>query len=83
MAIKIKLKKLEIKIPFGALRSKIEEQGFKILPIEFTHTKIISRLPYHHKDPFDRMLIAQSMDNKIPIITHDTLFKKYKPKILW
>lgn len=61
MAIKISLGKLEIKHPFEQILTQIYENGFEILPITFEHTLIISKLPFHHRVPFDRLIIAQAM----------------------
>jgi len=60
MAIKTSLGKLEMQIPLTTLKSLIIENGIEILPIEVGHTLLIAQLPFHHKDPFDRLLIAQA-----------------------
>ena len=44
---------------------------------------LIERLPMHHRDPFDRMLIAQSIEEDCPIITADPKFKKYAVQVIW
>ncbi len=53
------------------------------LPIEYAHVFQVASLPHHHRDPFDRLLIAQSMIEKIPIITADREFKRYEAEIFW
>lgn len=59
MAIKISLGKLKISIDFEDLEGFIENHGFEILDFNFSHLKVLLGLPYHHSDPFDRMIIAK------------------------
>jgi PIN domain nuclease of toxin-antitoxin system len=63
--------------------SLARENGIEILPVQFGHTKIVSKLPFHHRDLFDRMIIAQSIFENMPIITADAYFPLYKPQIIW
>ncbi len=83
MAIKISLNKLKIKIEFKNLINEIKKHDFDILPISFEHTIIIKDLTFHHKDPFDRLLIAQSMVEEFRIISQDIIFDKYGIKRIW
>jgi PIN domain nuclease of toxin-antitoxin system len=53
------------------------------LPIEVTHAQAVVNLPYHHKDPFDRMLIAQSIVEKVAIVSSDRAFDAYSVQRLW
>ena len=53
------------------------------MPIELAHTKIVATLPHHHRDPFDRLLIAQAMAEGMPIVGADTLFDAYGVVRLW
>ncbi len=55
----------------------IHEEGFLGLPIELLHAETASLLPPHHRDPFDRMLIAQSMLEKLTVVTADRRFELY------
>jgi PIN domain nuclease of toxin-antitoxin system len=61
IAVKVSIGKLEMQVSFDELNTLAWENGIEILPIQFAHTKKISQLPFHHKDPFDRMIIAQSI----------------------
>ena len=61
MAIKVSISKLEMKIPYKDLAILIWENGIEILPIEFEHYLELLHLPFHHKDPFDRLIIAQAI----------------------
>ncbi len=83
IAIKINIGRLEIKVPFHQIREKIFENGFQILPISFEDTLIISSLPLFHRDPFDRIIIAQAMANNLTIISRDEHLGAYDIKQIW
>jgi len=83
ISIKISLNKIELKIPFDKFFRLIEDNGFKVLPITFEHTLQVSKLIFHHKDPFDRLLISQAMVEDVPIITSDEIFKNYNINCIW
>ena len=63
--------------------SKLAENRIECLPITIDHLLALERLPMHHRDPFDRMLIAQSIEEKLPVITADPLFSPYPVQIIW
>lgn len=79
IAIKQALGKLEV--PAG-LEDEIETRGFQLLPLHFRHGARMSALPGHHQDPFDRMLLAQAMDEGLTLITHDRKMENYPVKLL-
>ncbi len=83
IAIKTSLGKLEISIDIPTMIEKIEQNGFSILPVFPEHTIFVSTLPFHHRDPFDRMLIAQTITEKIKIISKDGAFSDYDVDIIW
>jgi PIN domain nuclease of toxin-antitoxin system len=83
MAIKTSLGKLEMASDIPSLINKIEANGFSMLPILPEHTVCVASLPFHHRDPFDRMLIAQTIIEKIKIITKDPVFDDYGVDWLW
>jgi PIN domain nuclease of toxin-antitoxin system len=62
---------------------EIQQNGFAILPIELAHTATVATLPFHHRDPFDRWLIAQAMVEQVPIISTDPTFDAYPVTRLW
>lgn len=74
-SIKVKLKKLEADI--DVLVEMIAASGFLHLPITAEHAAYVSRLPELHRDPFDRMLIAQAMCEPLTFLTRDALLKEY------
>ena len=84
MQIKIQIGKLDVGKPLTEIINEQQtENGIQILPIDLAHTLKISELPLHHNDPFDRLLIAQSLVENIPILTKDAVFQKYDAEILW
>lgn len=80
IAIKMSLGKLELKTPFKQINSQLSENGFEILPVTFEDTLTVSTLPFHHRDPFDRIIIAQAVTNGLTIISRDEHFPSYKVK---
>jgi len=84
MAIKLSLGKLSLAQPFKVLiPQQMRLNGIKLLGIEIEHTAAVSKLPFHHRDPFDRLLIAQAMVEQMPIVSADTAFDTYPVKRLW
>ena len=84
IAIKIRLGKYTLGEPYEAFMQRaIFGNGFRILAIEPKHTVALTTLPLHHRDPFDRLLIAQAMVEQIPIISGDTMFDAYLITRLW
>jgi PIN domain nuclease of toxin-antitoxin system len=82
--IKVQSGKLNLPQPAGPyVLSRLAENRIKTLPISIDHLLAIERLPRHHRDPFDRMLIAQSMEEDWPIITADPKFKQYPVQVIW
>lgn len=83
MAIKISLNKLQMKTPFKKLYDYISENGFEILPLEFEHALQVSILEFHHRDPFDRIIISQAIAENISIVSGDKQFDAYPIKRVW
>ena len=83
IAVKVKIGKLEIKMAFEDIVENIENQGIIFLPIEKKHISETINLELHHRDPFDRMLIAQSKVENLTMITKDNNFSKYDINIIW
>ena len=59
------------------------DSGFEKLPIDFAHAEAAARLPLHHADPFDRMLLAQAKIESLTLVTHDEATRPYGVPILW
>ena len=83
MAIKLSIGKLEMKNSYQDLPKLIWENGIEILTIEFEHFEYIINLPFFHKDPFDRIIISQSIVEKMPLISIDSYFKDYPVDLIW
>lgn len=84
IAIKISLKKLALHATYDDFMQRgIRGNEFEILPIEPRHTSMLSTLPYHHRDPFDRLLVAQSLVESIPIASGDAVLDAYGINRLW
>lgn len=82
--IKVKAGKLPLPYPAGAfIKSKLSFNSTKVLPVTLDHVLRLERLELHHRDPFDRILIAQSLVEKIPIVTSDPLFASYPVELIW
>lgn len=63
--------------------SFLEKLNIQILPIRTEDALGVEQLHFHHKDPFDRMLATQALNEKLPLITPDRIFKKYGVKVVW
>lgn len=83
IAIKVSLDRLGLKVSFEKVGEEIINNAFGILHISFEDTLMVSYLPFHHRDPFDRLLIAQAMNNDFILISKDQYFDNYKIKTLW
>jgi PIN domain nuclease of toxin-antitoxin system len=84
IAIKVRLEKLPTAVDLAAdFPGQIEREGFHLLPISAEHGIRAGLLPGPHKDPFDRMLIAQAQAENIPIISNETAFEIYAVRRLW
>jgi PIN domain nuclease of toxin-antitoxin system len=84
LGIKFALGRLPV---FEVLGSHFEdacfEQGFELLPVSTAHALAAARLPIVHRDPFDRLLAAQSIVEEIPLVTIDAAFRHFNCKTLW
>jgi PIN domain nuclease of toxin-antitoxin system len=83
IAIKLNLGKLSLQRSYETIVPAIETSDILILPISFTDTVQIRHLPLHHGDPFDRMLIAQAINNSLIIISKDKKFDAYSVQRMW
>lgn len=80
IAIKRSMRKLEAP---DDLLSAIEGAGFVPITIDFATAERLATLPFHHRDPFDRLLVAQCLSEGVPIITRDPAFEAYPVTTLW
>lgn len=81
IAIKNQLDKSNFQVDSVKLYEQMLEHGFIELPVLSKHTLVLESLPNHHKDPFDRLLVAQTLDENLTLITHDSSIWKYDVNI--
>jgi len=84
--IVIKASRGNLSLPTEAdqyVTSRISSQGFAVLPIEMRHALQVLHLPLHHKDPFDRLLVAQAQLEGVPLISRDAEIRQYPVETLW
>jgi len=82
--IKAHLGKIPLPKPAGPyLMSRLQLNGVRVLQITLDHVLRIELLPDHHRDPFDRMLIAQSLEEHLPLVTSDRVFARYPVELIW
>jgi PIN domain nuclease of toxin-antitoxin system len=82
--IKTKAGKLHLPEPAGPyLVKELVKNRIEVLPIKLDHVLRIEVLPAHHRDPFDRIMIAQSLEENLPIITSDAMFTSYGVEVIW
>lgn len=79
-AIKVTLGKLELP---DTLEAGVEASGFEKLFLTFSHVEGAAGLPLHHRDPFDRLLVAQARSERLVLVTHDRLLAPYEVEIVW
>ena len=83
LAIKAGSGKLEARPLISDLRRLVFEEGFRKPAISMEHAIRAGNLPHHHKDPFDRMLVAQSQALSFPIVSADAMFDHYGVERIW
>lgn len=84
LAIKISIGKLKLPVPFeDFFPAVVLANGFQVLATDFHHYRELLALPFHHRDPFDRLLIAQAKAEGLTVITSDSQFRAYGVLVLW
>lgn len=82
--IKSQLGKLSLAMPIEELVNKNKlENNIQLLPIALSHINYLEQLPQHHKDPFDRIIIAQAIIEEMTVITADQAFADYSAQVVW
>jgi PIN domain nuclease of toxin-antitoxin system len=83
MQIKIQLGKLKLSLPLKELiKNQQETNDLTVSPVTLTNVLALETLPFHHKDPFDRLLIAQSIEEDLTLVSADSQFAAYSAKLL-
>ena len=82
--MKSSLGKLRLARPVERFVSEqLAANGFNLLNIELRHAAKVEKLPLHHRDPFDRLLIAQAITEKLTLVSADNIYSTYGVKLLW
>lgn len=83
IGIKTSIGKLALRGDFAEVEDFIAENSIELLPITFEHIQRLQQLPFHHRDPFDRLLIAQAFTESLTLLSRDTIFPQYGVSIRW
>lgn len=83
ISIKLGLGKLTLQNSFSELEAVLQQLKIEVLPITFSDTECYLNLPLHHRDPFDRILVAQAINNSLVLISRDLTFDAYPIERLW
>lgn len=82
--IKTQIGKLNLQSPLAEIIAQQQsENGILLLPVTLPHILELDNLPQHHKDPFDRLLIAQCRTETATLVSRDTIFKQYDCPLIW
>jgi PIN domain nuclease of toxin-antitoxin system len=85
IAVKVSLDKLRLGGgPVGRfLPEQLAANGFEVLPVALRHVAMVAELPFHHRDPFDRMLVAQALADDLALVSADPAFAAYGVRLVW
>ena len=84
IAVKTSIGKMHLPEPAETyVTSRVEQLGMSVLPIHLSHALRVARLPNHHTDPFDRLLVAQSQVEDLPLMTADAALAAYDIELIW
>ena len=84
IAVKYGLGKLKLaEPPREFIENRIQNNALSPLPVTLVHTYRLAHLPHHHRDPFDRLLVAQALEEDLPILSCDEVLSQYGVERLW
>jgi PIN domain nuclease of toxin-antitoxin system len=84
ISIKVSIGKLSLAQPYSVfVQQQLTDNAIEMLPISLAHLGLVATLPFHHRDPFDRLVIAQAMVEGLPIVSLDAAFDAYAVNRLW
>ena len=82
-AIKASLGRLVLPAPVDEYVAEKQAEGFSLLSIDWPHAAAVEKLPFFHRDPFDRLLVAQALTERLPLVSSDPVFKECGVKVVW
>jgi PIN domain nuclease of toxin-antitoxin system len=84
MQIKLQSGKLKLNLPLAeVIDNQCQANGMEVLPVTLAHILALQSLPLHHKDPFDRLLIAQANVENVVLVSKDAVFAQYAVQLFW
>ncbi|MEG5033991.1 type II toxin-antitoxin system VapC family toxin [Microcoleus sp. AT3-D2] len=83
ISIKLGLGKLSLQNSFSELEEVLQQLKIEVLPITFSDTECYLNLPLHHRDPFDRILVAQAINHSLVLVSRDVAFDAYDLQRVW
>ncbi len=83
MAIKASLGRLTLSLSVAEFVADKLRTGLRVLSVDWPHAAAVERLPFHHRDPFDRVLVAQAQVERLAIVTGDRVFRRYDVRVVW
>ena len=83
LSIKSSLGRLTLPAPADEYIADKVRQGLHVLSVDWPHAAAVERLPFHHRDPFDRLIVAQALSDRLAIVTNDAVFGGYGVHVVW
>jgi PIN domain nuclease of toxin-antitoxin system len=83
IAIKASLRRLTLPMPVDAYMTEKIAEGYRMAPVTWAHAAAVQQLPFYHRDPFDRLLVAHARAERYTVVTRDRVFRKYGVDVLW
>ena len=83
LSIKSSLKRVALPVPAVEYIAEKVQAGLQVLSVEWVHAATVERLPFHHRDPFDRLLVAQAQIERLAVVTGDAVFRRYAVRVVW
>ena len=84
LSIKVSLGKLKLATPVERfIPEQLAANGFRLLDISIRHVSCVATMPFHHRDPFDRLLASQVIEDKLVLVSADRIFEQYSVQRIW
>ena len=83
LSIKSSLKRVALPAPAAEYIAEKVRAGLRVMSVEWAHAAAVERLPFHHRDPFDRLLVAQAQIERLAVVTSDGVFRQYRVHVVW